>query len=233
MGESEGTIWLQIRAPFAAFRQFQAGGYRSTYPVSPPSAAYGLALNWAGIEMRGPLDGVTTGIRAGLPELDIAIGLLSRPRTERVFQQLHSYPVGGAASRLSTKTHGTKYLIGPARRELLVGYHGVVGVRTTDPALAERIREGVRGESEFDRYGLPFLGDNNFMIDEVDLLTTPPPTWWYTRVVAGEGPRRGTCHLTVGIDRADNCRTTGLRMALTNQPLECPPKAAWVLTPGR
>lgn len=227
------TIWLQIRAPFAAFRQFQAGGYRSSYPVIPPSAAYGLVLNFAGIEMRGPLDGVTTVIRSGLPELGIAIGLLSRPRVEKVFQQLHAYPVGSTASRLGTRTHGAKYLIGPARRELLVGYNGVVGVRTTDPSLAGLIRQGVLGGSGLDRYGLPFLGDNNFMLDEVDLLTAPPPTWWYSRVVAGDPPRRGTCHLTVGIDRTDNYRTSSARMAPTDRPLEWPPETAWILTPGR
>ncbi|MFZ4984426.1 MAG: type I-MYXAN CRISPR-associated protein Cas5/Cmx5/DevS [Blastocatellia bacterium] len=233
MGEGVETIWLRIRAPFAAFRLFQAGGYRATYPVIPPSVAYGLVLNFAGLEMRGSLSGLTTGIRDGLPELGIAVGLLRWPRTAKLFQQLHSYPVGGSASRLSARTHGAKYLIAPARRELLVGYDGVVGVRTPDPSLAGRVRKGVEGQLDVERYGLPFLGDNNLTIDEVDLLAEPPPAWWYCEVGADRAGRRGVCRLTVGIDRVDNSRTTAVTMAPTERPFEYPPEAAWVVTPGR
>ena len=83
------TIWLRVRAPFAAFRRFQAGSYRPSWPVMPPSTAYGLILNLAGIEMRGPLNTVTTGIRDGLPRLRIALGLISDPGRSTLYQQLH------------------------------------------------------------------------------------------------------------------------------------------------
>ena len=225
------TVWLHIRAPFAAFRQFQAGGYRSTYPVIPPSAAYGLVLNFAGIEMRGPLTGVTTSIRAALPSLRVAVGLHTRPGVAKIFQQLHSYPVGGAANQLSRRTHGAKYFISPVRRELLVGYDGVIGVQTPDSALAESVRQGVRGELELDRYGLPFLGDNNLMIDEVSLLTEPRPAWWYSRIVAGDPPRPGACRLTAAIDRLDNSRTIGIPMAPLVRPSVLPPETCWITTP--
>jgi len=226
------TIWLHVRAPFAAFRPFQAGGYRSTYPVMPPSVAYGLMLNFAGIEMRGPIQGVITGIRSGLPEMRIAVGLMTRPRVSTIFQQLHSYPVGMTANRLSGRARGTKYLIAPVRRELLAGYDGVVGVQTADRSLARQIRQGVAGEFESERYGLPFLGDNSFMIDQVELLVTPPAAWWYCLVGDEGGARRGACRLTVGIDRLDNSRTTSLVMAPTTEQVIGPPEGAWVMTPG-
>jgi CRISPR-associated protein Cas5t len=41
-----------MEAPFAAFRTFTAGSYRPTAEFITPSAAYGLLLNVAGIEMR-------------------------------------------------------------------------------------------------------------------------------------------------------------------------------------
>ena len=57
------TLFLLLDAPFAAFRWLQAGVYRGTFPVIPPSAGWGLALNLAGIETRGALDEVVTPIR--------------------------------------------------------------------------------------------------------------------------------------------------------------------------
>ena len=102
------ALWLRIRAPFAAFRGFQAGVYRSTAPVIPPSAAFGLILNLAGIEMRDSTPGVTTLIRSDLPHLQLAIGIPLKesqtgeflPETKSeictLYQQLHSYPVGAS-----------------------------------------------------------------------------------------------------------------------------------------
>ncbi|HWN68765.1 MAG TPA: CRISPR-associated protein Cas5, partial [Haliangium sp.] len=46
------TLWLRLRAPFAAYRWLQAGVYRATSPIIPPSAAWGLLLNLAHIETR-------------------------------------------------------------------------------------------------------------------------------------------------------------------------------------
>jgi CRISPR-associated protein Cas5t len=46
-------LWLRVHAPFATYSTFKSGTYRDTMPTMPPSAAYGLILNLAGIEMRG------------------------------------------------------------------------------------------------------------------------------------------------------------------------------------
>src|SRR5690606_31673513 len=73
------TLWLRLRAPFAAFRWMQAGVYRATSPVIPPSAAWGLVLNLAGVETRGEDDGTTTQIRADAPPLCLAIGAVHEP----------------------------------------------------------------------------------------------------------------------------------------------------------
>jgi CRISPR-associated protein Cas5t len=87
-------LWLRVQAPFAAFRGFQAGVFRASAPVMPPSTAYGLVLNLAGIEMRDSLQCVTTLIRRDLPKIQIAIGLCSLPERASIYQPLHSYPVG-------------------------------------------------------------------------------------------------------------------------------------------
>src|SRR5262245_16836113 len=147
------TMWLRVRAPFAAFRGFQAGVYRATSPVMPPSTANGLILNLAGIEMRASMNSVTTEIREGLPKIDIAVGVITRPELSSIYQQLHSYPVGASGKELSAKTYGAKFWITPVRREVLAGYDGMIGVRSDESDLLECVRNGLRGNLDSPRYG--------------------------------------------------------------------------------
>jgi CRISPR-associated protein Cas5t len=229
------TMWLRVRAPFAAFRGFLAGVYRATSPVMPPSAAYGLLLNIAGIEMRGPMTGITTEIRSGLPKLRIAVGTLTDVERCSLYQQLHSYRVGtdAATKVLAAKTKGAKYWITPVRREILVGYDGMIGVQAEENEIFERLREGLRGELDAPRYGLPFAGDNNLLIDRIDIVDEPPATTrWYTLVQTNEPPRKGSCRLTVGINRTDNSRTISFLYAPLPEGASLPPESAWTWTPA-
>ncbi len=226
------TMWLHVRAPFAAFRGFQAGVYRATSPVMPPSTAYGLILNLAGIEMRGPMNCVTTEISDALPMLRIAVGVTSRPELFSLYQQLHSYPVGASGKELSSRTHGAKFWIVPVRRELLVGYNGMIGVQTKNADLLEQIRNGLRGNLDSPRYGLPFAGDNNLLIDQIDVQAEPPPTRWYARMLPDHPPRKGSCRLTVGINRTDNSKTSSYLYAPTPDARSQPPDSAWTWVPS-
>jgi CRISPR-associated protein Cas5t len=226
------TLWLRVRAPFAAFRGFQAGVYRATSPIMPPSAAYGLVLNLAGIEMRAPTSGQTTLIRDDVPKLRIALGVVSPAERGSLYQQLHSYPVGNSGKELAARTHGAKYWIVPVRRELLIGFDGMIGVQSADDYLFNRIERGLRGEFDEARYGLPFAGDNNFLFDRIDIVEPPAMTHWYTRIQPGERPRKGSCRLTVGIDRADNSKTSSYLFAPIEAQSTFPPESAWTWTPS-
>ena len=226
-------LWLRVQAPFAAFRGFQAGVFRASAPVMPPSTAYGLVLNLAGIEMRDTLQSVTTLIRRDLPKMQIAIGLCSPPERASIYQQLHSYPVGASGKELKEKTHGAKFWITPVRREFLTEYDGIIGLQADDETLFEQIKKGLRGELEVNRYGLPFLGDNNFLIDRLEVIVEPPEkTRWYTRMLPDDPPRKGSYRLTVGIDRADNSRTTSLLYAPMEAGQSLPPETAWTWVPS-
>ncbi len=235
---SESTMerfWLRVRAPFAAFRTFQAGVYRATSPVMPPSVAYGLVLNLAGIEMReySPKN-VTTLIHPDLPCLRIAVGIIKPPELCSLYQQLHTYRVGSDAQTklLASKTHGAKYWIAPTRRELLVDYNGVIGIESPhELRLAEQVRRGLRGELNAARYGLPFAGDNNFLFDRLETIEQTEAAHWYTPLASDDEPRKGSCRLTVGIDRADNSKTTSALLAPTIEPTAEPPELAWTWTP--
>lgn len=227
-------LWLRVRAPFAAFRGFQAGVYRATAPVMPPSAALGLVLNLAGIEMRDSKPGVTTLIRADVPCLRLAIGTVPETDSEvcTLYQQLHSYPVGASGKELKQRTHGAKYWIVPVRREFLVGLDMVLGVQA-EGELIKQVKKGLRGELDKPRYGLPFAGDNSFLFDRIDVLETPPPTHWYVQMQPDAPPMRNSYRLTVGIDRADNSKTTSYLYAPLEEPIIEPPNEAWTWTPKK
>ncbi len=236
-------LWLRIRAPFAAFRGFQAGVYRATAPIMPPSTAFGLLLNLAGIEMRGSLNSPTTLIREDIPCLQLAIGIPCKtlPNGETLaetdseictlYQQLHSYPVGNSGKKdLKPRTHGAKYWITPVRRELLVGLDLILGVQS-EVQLIEQVQQGLKGELNTPRYGLPFAGDNNFLFDRIDVLDSPPPTLWYVQMQPDDPPLQGSYRLTVGIDRADNSKTKSFLYAPIPEPTLVPPTTAWTWTP--
>lgn len=237
------TKWLRIQARFASFRNFQAGVYRSSVPVIPPSTAYGLVMNIAGIEIRDNSDGVTTQIRKDIPQIEVAIGLVTPistatglprfPETAMLYQQLHSYPVGNSGAKtLKPRTKGAKYWIVPVRREVIVGFDGILGLRSVDAALYQQIDDGLKGRLPSLRYGLPFLGDNNHLIDRIDWMETPPnETSWYVPMKAEDGPKRGSCRLTISIDRSNNSRTRSQLFAPYDSLSSEPPDDAWTWTP--
>lgn len=226
-------LYLRVRAPFAAFRGMQAGVYRTTAPTMPPSAVLGLVLNLAGIEMRGD-DVGTTLIRDGVPRLRVAIGNLTQQdaSVSTLYQQLHSYPVGASGKELKERTHGAKFWIAPARREVLVNLDVVLAVEAAEPEVLHRARRGLGGQLREPRYGLPFAGDNNFLFDRIDLLDVPPAAYWYSRVVEDEAPRPRSCRLTVGINRQDSSQTTVALLAPEEYAVPEPPESAWTWVPN-
>jgi CRISPR-associated protein Cas5t len=235
-------LTLYLQAPFAACRTFTAGWYRPTAGFLTPSAAYGLILNVAAIEMRlreedDGHDGKTPAslTRAGLPPVRLALGVPARageevrfPSVQTIYQQLHNYPVGSDAGMPAELAKGNKNNITPVRREILYGLRALICLDTSSEFEA-RVRAGIRGELNRDRYGLPFLGDNQFLLDRLEELSSPTPARWYERVDAGAagGPRPLATRLTVWIDRADMSRTRSAQYAPATEPSVEPPAAAW------
>lgn len=229
-------FYLRVKAPFAAFRSFQAGVYRTTSPTMPHSAALGLTLNLAGIEMRDSksLDEETTQIREDLPCLRIAVGVTRPPQRSSLYQQLHTYPIGESEStkKLEPLAKGAKYWIVTARRELLVGLGCMLAVEAPEElGLFDLVRRGLRGDLPRS-YGLPFAGDNNFLFDQIEAFAkAPTKSRWYTPIKPGESPRKGSCQLTIGINRTDNSKTTSELFAPSDETSETPPDEAWIWTP--
>jgi CRISPR-associated protein Cas5t len=233
---------LYLEAPFAACRTFTAGAFRPTATFLTPSAAYGLILHVAGIESRlteeeashaGTVPASLT--RPGLPPVRLALGVPLAPgrdpfpAVQTIYQQLHNYPVGASGSGRAESARGNKYNITPVRREFLSGLRALICL-DGNADLEDRVRRGLRGELDSGRYGLPFLGDNQFLLDR---LAEQPlqPAFWYERLGEGRGgpPRPRTARLTVWIDRADLSRTRSDFYAPTETASRDIPAGAWTL----
>lgn len=237
---------LYVQAPFAAFRTFHTGSFRPTAPFMTPSAAYGLLLNLANIDMR--LDdgkSAMTLIREELPAVTLAIGAVERcdesgnpcaclPDTATVFQQLHNYPVGASGAEHAPRTKGAKYNVTPVRREFLHGLKCLISVEA-DPDLEGRIERGLAGSLEGPRYGLPFLGDNAFLPDVISRATDPPAAYWFCRVNEAVEPEQldHPARLTTWINRADSSKTVSHLFSLQAEPTRDPPDSARVTLPPR
>ncbi len=233
---------LYMEAPFAACRTFTAGWYRPTATFLTPSAAYGLILNVAGIESRlrenePGHDGKTpaTLMRSGLPAVRIALGVpvgsggaALFPSVQSVYQQLHNYPIGKDAGMPKELSKGNKNNITPVRREILCNLKAWICL-DGNPDLESRIRKGLAGELNTGRYGLPFLGDNQFLLDQLSEWNEPPTGYWYERVDKDStiGPNPGTARLTVWIDRADMSKTISHLFVPTKAATSTIPDGAW------
>jgi CRISPR-associated protein Cas5t len=232
---------LAIDAPFAVCRHFTAGWNRPTAPFLTPSAVYGLLLNIACLETRlkeedSGHDGKTPSslVRPGLPRLKVAIGIPETaagtpalPRVQTILQQLHNYPVGKDAGIPPAMTKGNKNNISPVRREVLSELRALIRVEA-DTWLLNRIEDGLQGKLNAERYGLPFLGDNQFLIDRIALQQQPSPAFWYRRLDSSDQELiEHTARFTIWIDRADMSRTSSALYAPTDTSLNTPPDSAW------
>jgi CRISPR-associated protein Cas5t len=234
-----------LKAPFAAFRPLQAGTFRSTTPTIPPTTAYGLLLNLAAIDIRdwNTISKSSTHILKKLPKAaqDVEIAIANNgeptasPEVATLLQQLHNVPVNTSKKQFPPekweRTKGCKPNIKPIRREILVGFHAVIAVRCTDE-LRSLIIAGLAGElNEKRHYGLPFAGDNNFLFDDIQVISEVEPLYWYTHIQDGELPRKGTCRLTTWIDRKNSANTKVEAFAPLESPQTEPPAEAWTRLP--
>lgn len=222
-------LCLYLQAPFSVFRTMTTGSFRPTAEFITPSAAYGLLLNIAGIEMRTDSNELPmTIIKNGLPKIRVALGALEFPLLHSAYQQLHNYPVGSTGKEDADRTKGSKYNITPVRRSFLSDIKAYVCFDGNE-ALESKVKKGLCGESSR-AYGLPFLGDNNFLIDKLSLVETIGAAYWYAPIENENdiGLKEHISRLTITIDREDMSKTTSALFAPMGEPSVEIPEAAWV-----
>lgn len=232
-------VYLRVQAPFAAYRPLTAGWFRPSAAMMTPSAAYGLVLNLAAIDSRvietdPQHDGSTPAslTKTDLPPAKIALGIPESSRApvqQTVLQQLHNYPIGKDAGVPKEWAKGNKNNISPIKREFLSDLDVLIGVDANE-SFCERIAEGLEGGFNERRYGLPFLGDNSFLIDRVELLKKPIASRWYEKVESQSPKKRrmndGT-RLTTYVDRGGFSGTRSAVYVSTEEATLNPSEAAW------
>jgi len=228
------VICLYVQAPFAAFRTFTAGSFRPTAGFITPSAAYGLALNIANIESRFD-DGKSamTLMKADLPRVKIALGALCFPHLQSLYQQAHNYPIGkDAGAQYVPLSKGNKYNITPTRREFLGDLRAYICL-DENSELEHRVRDGLAWTYNANRYGMPFLGDNNFMVDVLREETEKRPAYWYQKIAQHDAnsPMPRTTRLSLTIDRQNMANTMGALFFPGTDPTLTIPDNAWVMVP--
>lgn len=217
-----------LQAKFGAFRTFTSGSFRSTAGFITHSAAYGLLMNFAGIDIRYD-DGKSTMtmIKKNLPTLKIALGALNLPLRHSTLQQAHNYPIGKSGEEHAPNTKGSKYNIIPVKRELLSDIQAYICI-DGNRELESKILEGVEGKGAR-TYGLPFLGDNNNLIDRFEIAARREPAWWFEIVdEAQECIREHITRLTTKIDREDLSQTRSFLFAPTGTKQANPSLKSWV-----
>jgi CRISPR-associated protein Cas5t len=236
------VLTLFVQAPFAAFRTFTAGWYRPTAAFLTPSAAYGLALNVAGIETRRD-DGLSamTVTMFDLPPMRIALGADPSnprgpfPRVQTLYQQIHNYPVGVSGKERKDDAKGNKYNITPVRRELLADLRAYISLEA-GPHLEELISARLSGARREPRYGLPFMGDNAFLLDRLEICDGPVKAHWYRRLGPDDEASivPHTTRLTIWVDRQDMSKTRSALYAPLPEATDEIPEMAWTeIQPNR
>jgi len=228
-------LCLYVQAPFGVFRTFTTGSFRPTAGFITLSAAYSLVLNIAGIESRFD-DGKTamTLMQSDLPRVKIALGALCFPEVQSLYQQAHNYPIGReAGAQYEPLAKGNKYNITPVRREFLSNIRAYICL-DSGTELEQKVREGLAGRYNATRYGLPFLGDNNFVIDVLREVAERRVAYWYERIPEHDdhGPRLRTTRLTISIDRQNMAKTTSALFFPQLEPTLAIPESAWVTIPA-
>jgi CRISPR-associated protein Cas5t len=203
--------FIYFRAPFAAFRSFRNMETVTTSEFVTHSAAYGFLLGLAGID-REQKDEFT--------DAKLAIACTRLPAVGRCFQQL--------IRDKRVLDDGGELTLRPFWREVLCNVEGFIGL--DHPALEELVERGINEPTSLSYWGLPFMGDNNLFLEQIEVRDRPGPCRWFYPF-SGERVSRGErlYYLSVWTDYRTNARSSSLLFALseTKDSLQADDKA-WV-----
>ena len=107
-----------------------------------------------------------------------------------------------------------------------------------EPEFEERLRVGLSGEPlEQERYGVPFLGDNSFMLEELEIIEPgqSAPVSWIVRdreddfdFLGSTGAGLTPFRLTIWADREGMSQTRSEFFVTEDGEWNSPPESAWV-----
>lgn len=220
------TMFLHFKAPFGAFRPFQSMEMLSSAVFLTHSAAYGLLLGLAGIDRDRKEDFLGVRIAIGMLRMEDKQDKPREPRRGRVFQQLHRIPQGDDKKKRAVEKERAKgsksERIGVYWREVLIDLEGYIGLDDkglNDKRLESLVEQGINDPQSFNYYwGLPFMGDNNFFLERLEIVPKPEGCLWFSPLNPQRmGQEDHYYYLSVWTDYAhENNRSNAGLFSLTN-----------------
>ena len=132
-----------------------------------------------------------------------------------------------AGAEYAEGAKGSKYNISPANRSFLSDIRAYICADGNDE-LEKAVQKGL-ATATGRRYGVVFLGDNNFLVDRIEIARTRKAAHWYELVEqeSETGVRPGTTRRIVMIDRTSTIGTRSALFAPTPEKTVGIPEKAW------
>jgi CRISPR-associated protein Cas5t len=202
-------LFIYFKAPFGAFKPFQSVEMLATVEFMTYSAAYGFLLGLAGINSRDPR------VKSAYINTRIALGTFNLPRKGRVLQQLHK---GKPSGEDTERAKGRKPKIDIFWKELLYdGLEGYIGL--DNPELEPLITQGINNPQSINYWGLPFMGDNNFFVEKLDIVQEVRECQWFSLLRASVSPQNQRLYyLSVWTDYQNSTNSKSLLFRLVPSP---------------
>jgi CRISPR-associated protein Cas5t len=181
---------LLVEVPFCAFRPYTSREYQDTFPVPTPSAVYGMLLSFLGVAREEKER--HRGVR-------MALALEGQPEQARVFRKL--------------RRGEDQHTLRPDYQDLLLDLRLWIwlerGEDRTDPALPDRVRDGLRHPEVIHRFGGLSLGESSYLIDTITDRKAPSGNLAFLRPTPD-----GFYSLPVWVDHTNAQHTHHLRFTL-------------------
>lgn len=239
-------IYVYFKAPFGAFRPFQSTELHPTANFITHSAAYGFLLGLGGIERRRKhvIEGANLALgipysalqlleESGTLDSRAANEMLDTPRQGRAYRQLHKEPQSDKQTSAETRERakGTKPTIDIFRRDFLYGLKGYIGLDHSD--LENLVKQGINEPETLRYWGLPFMGDNNFFVERIEVVQEVQPCRWFCPFENNKSSRGDRLHyLSVWTDYENSVRSKSLLFSLEDSEQDDgnyqPPCKAWI-----
>ena len=139
------------------------------------------------------------------------MGTFNLPRKGRVLQQLHK---GKASSEDTERAKGRKPKIDIFWKELLYdGLEGYIGL--DNPELEPLITQGINNPQSINYWGLPFMGDNNFFVEKLDIVQEVKECQWFSLLKSSTSPQNQRLYyLSVWTDYQNSTNSKSLLFRL-------------------
>jgi CRISPR-associated protein Cas5t len=244
------SIIIDFDAPFFSYREFNTGDYSYSLPVIPHSAAYGLVLNLAGIEIKGDkIESMCGSFKCkrntNTPNLGIAVGFVSFDGISCLIHQYHKYTQSysclspyeweenqDGTFSVKENTKGVKSSISNLKKDYQ-GRKWSIGIVKREYLTNYHGVIGVRGDKfliEKIKHGIdecfgsiPFAGDRNLMFSKIS-INNPEANWLSTKKIQN----CKSLELSTKIDRVNSHRTVREIFYIDDKKSNKPSEFSWV-----